>query len=77
MAYTLSEMLKRLGITQYEFWKRLVNKYSCSLSLSTVGTYLRTQGVRDTLSWNVIQHCAKREFGIEYRNGRWEVNKDG
>lgn len=75
--HTLGAMLKRKHIFHKELYDILVEKYDWSLTQARVEQCCRNYGVRDTATWNTIRLCVKQEFGIEYRNGRWEVNKDG
>ena len=77
MADRLKVVLRSVRVKQIDFRDILESRYGLSLSLPTVNQYCNTVGARNTETWNTIRLCVKQEFGIEYRNGRWEVNKDG
>lgn len=77
MADMLKDVLHSIRVKQSDFRDILESKYGLSLSQPTVNQYCHTVGARNTPTWNTIRLCVKREFGIEYRNGRWEVNKNG
>lgn len=66
---TLSRVLKRKNIKQYELWKVLVEKYHHRVNLSTVGHYCLREQPSPYPCWKVVQECLRNEFGIEYRNG--------
>lgn len=74
MDYTLGASLKRKGIARRTLYKILVEKYGWLLCRERLEQCCRNNGVRNTPTWNTIRQCVKQEFGIEYRNGRWEVN---
>lgn len=77
MTYTLGEMLKRIGVTRETLYETLAKKYNWSLGLARVMQCCRNQGVRNTPTWDTIRLCVKEEFGIEYKNSRWEVTNYG
>ena len=75
MQSSLGFLLKRRKITQQYLCDLLREKYNLALSANCVGLYCRNIGVGKSANWNTIRLCLKQEFGIEYKNGRWqEVN---
>lgn len=77
MADTLRDVLRRIRVKQTDFSDILKSRYGLSLSQATVNMYCHTVGVRNTPTWDTIRLCVKEEFGIEYKNSRWEVTNYG
>ena len=78
MGFTLGRALKRKHVTQKLFKQILEERYNHCVSVNTVHGYCSRECPSPHPCWDVVQKCLKEQFGIEYRNGRWqEVNANG